>query len=182
MTKNAKFSLAIMFQVIVMSIIIALKLVITTSGTEVLLPILPIDPRDPLRGDYVSFRYEITEIDGSTTDGHLFKEGEPIYVTLFTTGERATLRQARSSVPMGDVPFLKGVVTRVDDTTDTRMVVNKSPYAKRYTVNYGIEQYFIPEGTGRSFPTSLNMYARVALDANGNAVIKQLLVDGKPWP
>lgn len=55
MTKETKFILAIVFQIIVIFAIIIFNLSVFTSGAEVLLRIVPADPRDLLRGDYISF-------------------------------------------------------------------------------------------------------------------------------
>jgi uncharacterized membrane-anchored protein len=50
-------------------------------------------------------------------------------------------------------------------------------------VVYGIEEYFIPEGKGRDFRFGNKMAsARIVVDDNGNAVLKGIIVDGKPWP
>jgi uncharacterized membrane-anchored protein len=48
---------------------------------------------------------------------------------------------------------------------------------------YGIEEYFIPEGQGRNFSFwNKEAAARVAVDENCNAALKQIYIDGEPWP
>jgi uncharacterized membrane-anchored protein len=56
-------------------------------------------------------------------------------------------------------------------------------YNDEIHIIYGIEDYFIPEGTGRDF-TFLReeIAAKVEIDENGNAVLKQIYVNDKPWP
>jgi hypothetical protein len=48
-------------------------------------------------------------------------------------------------------------------------------------VEYGIESYFVPEGSGHIIEEARNVKVRVAIDSSGNAVIKGLLVDGEPF-
>jgi uncharacterized membrane-anchored protein len=48
-------------------------------------------------------------------------------------------------------------------------------------VRYGIESFFVPEGTGRELETLVRdrkLSALIAVDADGNAGIKGLVVDG----
>jgi uncharacterized membrane-anchored protein len=58
-----------------------------------------------------------------------------------------------------------------------------SSYGKRIHIIYGIEDYFIPEGAGQGFTFwRQEAAARVSVDENGNAVLKQVYVNNKPWP
>lgn len=183
MTKTSKFSVAVLLQVLVIFVIIFLKMTILTSGTEVFLSIKPIDPRDALRGDYVSFQYDISTIEGFYARGQTFHEGDTIYVILTSYGKGTTIKELRGTMPTGDETFIKGFVTRVDDNNGPQGMTTKSSYNTTLHVTYGVEQYFIPEGKGQSLPTgSKTAVALVALDERGNAVVKQILIDGKPWP
>jgi uncharacterized membrane-anchored protein len=50
------------------------------------------------------------------------------------------------------------------------------------TVNYGIESFFIPEGTGRELEKLVGqkkLAALIAVDESGNAALKGLIVDGE---
>ena len=62
MNKQTKFILAIALQLAVIFTIIIFKFSVFTGGTEVMLRIQPVDPRDPLRGDYVTFSYDISSV------------------------------------------------------------------------------------------------------------------------
>jgi uncharacterized membrane-anchored protein len=49
-------------------------------------------------------------------------------------------------------------------------------------VRYGIETYFLPEGTGRALETEVRggkIDAIVAVDATGTAALKGVVIDGK---
>jgi uncharacterized membrane-anchored protein len=49
-------------------------------------------------------------------------------------------------------------------------------------LRYGIESYFVPEGQGKrleALAREKRMAARIAVDAQGNAAIKALMIDGQ---
>ena len=54
------------------------------TGVEIVLESLPVDPRDPLRGDYVILRYRAEEVDG--LPGARPRVGEEVYVTFEQRG------------------------------------------------------------------------------------------------
>ena len=60
---------------------------------------------------------------------------------------------------------------------------NKSVEAKHVHVKYGIEDYFVQEGTGRELERTKQdekVSIQVAVDRFGNAGIKAVLVNGRP--
>ncbi|PJC47845.1 MAG: hypothetical protein CO034_01100, partial [Parcubacteria group bacterium CG_4_9_14_0_2_um_filter_35_11] len=63
LTKQTKFIIAIAIQLVIIFSIIIFKMAVLTGGAEVLLRIEPVDPRDPLRGDYLTFQYKISNLD-----------------------------------------------------------------------------------------------------------------------
>ncbi len=145
-------------------------------GTTVLLQNVPVDPRDLFRGDYVVLRYEVSTVEGYYYGQ--YAQGDTVYVPLIRTespGGDATWKTAGyltvEPEPGWEV-FLKGKVADVAARQDG---------VARITVEYGIEQYFVPEATGHEIETARDVKAEVAVDGFGHAVIKQLIVDGKPW-
>lgn len=172
-SKHIQFILAIGFQVLVILVIILFKLSILAGGQEVMLRIEPVDPRDPLRGDYVTFRYEISSISGAYLTGEV-RNGDIIYVPLeYYDGYWQAADGVSRQLPQ-TYPFIKGRVTNVD---------GRLPSVDSIEMRYGIEEYFIPEGTGQA----LNFWdhdvgAKVVVDDKGNPVLKQLYLDGDPWP
>ena len=172
-----KFGLALGLQVVVILALVLFKLSIVSGGTEVVLKIAPVDPRDPLRGDFVTFRYEeLSEVyyypsrfaapsgRGETN----IKVGETVYVSLIDIGQYWVDGQTSTTKPTSGV-FLKGTVTDVGQYGEI-------------DVEYGIEQYFIPEGTGRGVRFTDETYAQVIVDDDGNAVLNAISIDGEPWP
>ena len=51
----------------------------------------------------------------------------------------------------------------------------------RGRLDFGIGTYFVPEGTGHIIEGAQGVKVVVKLDAGGNAIIKQVLVDGEAF-
>jgi len=171
LTKQTKFIIAIVIQLIIIFGIIIFKMAVLTRGTEVLLRIAPVDPRDPLRGDYLTFSYEISNLDSYLFNYSPVSEGDTVYVPLKQQGKYWTAAfGVQKTKPIGEEKiFLRGTVSTV--------------YTNRIHIIYGIEDYFIPEGTGQNFTFwNKEVAAKVSIDKNGNAVLKQIYINDKPWP
>ena len=131
------------------------------TGTEVVLQTVPVDPRSLLQGDYAILDYEIATLPGYMETRGI---GETVYVELRRAG-RTFGQQADYSVWPGNFDgeiFIKG---RIDD---------------RGRLDFGIGTYFVPEGTGRIIERAQDVRVVVSVDDDGNAVIKDVLVDGSP--
>ena len=171
-TKQTKFIIAIEIQLVVLFAIIIFKSSVLIGGTEVLLKIEPVDPRDILRGDYVEFQYsDLSTID---FDSALFdsfspklSEGEKVYVPLVKSGKYWRAAWISRKEPSAGV-FIKGIIDGID--------------SNEIGVIYGIEEYFIPENTGINFDFNKGEpYVKVAIDKNGSAVLRQLYVYDTPF-
>ncbi len=192
---STKFFLAFALQVIVILVLVLVKLSVLESGTEVLLRIAPVDPRDPLRGDYVTFQYEISQVDSFLVRGDnlrtlhngddlyvVLQEGNPYWHISYASTERPNTNESQI--------FLKGKIVRgarspleESQTGTSTQIAQSVKIVDDLTLSYGMEQYFIPEGKGNSFNFwDKEVGMRIKVDANGKAVPDQLFVDGKRWP
>jgi len=107
-----------------------------------------------------------------------FRAGSDIYVTLHPDAAGAWTVAAIATAHPRDVSptdvVIKGSVKTVwqsDNKTDSVL-----------TARYGIEAYFVPEGTGRTLEAQVRDHkieAIVAVDAGGTAALKGLIVDGE---
>ena len=152
------------------------------SGREITLAVQPVDPRDLFRGDYVTLGYDISRLKApnAQTDfapGSL-SAGSTVYVTLAGTADNSwKLTHVGSSFPSTVAPgeiVLKG---RVNSTW-------KDEAAGETFINarYGIENYFVPEGTGRVLEDKVRSHeikAIIAVSGDGTAALKGLIVDGE---
>jgi len=149
-------------------------------GREITLETAPVDPRSLFRGDYVRLGYEISRVDAALLDDPGVKRGElprngVLYVTL-KQGEdgkwkpRDISRSLQPSMSASEI-VLKA---RFDRIWAANLV----------NVRYGIERYYVPEGSGREIEdlgrnAERRISVVVAVDAGGNAAIKRLMLDGK---
>ncbi len=139
------------------------------TGREIVLPIVPVDPRDLFKGDYVRLGFPITNVPQEITlpDAKSYVRGAA-YVTI------------------EQQPDASWTMVRVTPTLPTSLPANqvalraKQPNFGR-TMRYGIERYYVPEGKGRpleKLAREKKLAAVVAVDSNGNAAIKGLSTDG----
>lgn len=180
---TAKLMIVVFLQVFIVLALAGIHYSVFKEGREIYLHITPVDPRDPLRGDYVTFQYDISTIPAEYANGES-KGGQTVYVPLRKNGQYWTVAGVITRTlprdPSPDVLYLKG---RVEGggllLSDTDMFGG----AGGLRITYGIEEYFIPEGTGRTFNFfGKDAFAAVAVDSAGNAVLKQIYIDDKPWP
>lgn len=170
LTKETKFIIAIAIQLLIIFSIIIFKVMVLRGGIEVLLKIEPVDPRDPLRGDHLTFSYEISNLDSYLFNYSPIRDGDTVYIPLKQQGKYwVAAFGIQKTKPADGGIFIRGKVA--------------DSYGNKIRVIYGIEDYFIPEGTGQDFTFwGREVAAKVSVDDNGNAVLKQIYVDGKPWP
>ena len=161
---STKFFLAFALQVILILALVIVKLSVLESGTEVFLRIAPVDPRDPLRGDYVTFQYEISRVSSYRVrgdDARTLHNGDDLYVVLQEGNPYWYINYASTERPNANENqiFLKGKIVRGAqsplDTPQRQVGTSTSPepveIEKDLILSYGMEQYFIPEGKGNNF-------------------------------
>jgi uncharacterized membrane-anchored protein len=148
------------------------------TGREMTVNVIPVDPRDFFRGDYVILGYDFTNT-GDVMLPSGTRQGDRIYATVKPEGgSKWSLVSIAAKYPdktdAGSM-VLKGVARYVSRGSDP-----SSPSPGR--VSYGIESYFVPEGTGRVLETQIRdkkIEAVLAVGSDGETAIKALLVDGK---
>ncbi|HOW60254.1 MAG TPA: GDYXXLXY domain-containing protein [Candidatus Moranbacteria bacterium] len=168
MNKKNIFLIIGVFWIVLIAGFIGIKEFTLRTGTEVLLKTLPVDPRDLFRGDYVVLRYEVSTINENTflPNASAFKVGDSVYVLLDIGSDKIAKAKSISKQIPEDSYFMKGTV--------------KNVFGNKLNIEYGIESYFVPEGKGREIEKNIgNIYAKIAIDKFGNAVIKSLVLDGK---
>src|ERR1041385_6428724 len=111
MPKSTKFIFAIGLQIAIIFTIIIFKLLVLGTGTEVLLSVQPVDPTSPLRGDYVAFQYDISNIAKYLNYQIKPKNGDTVYVVLHQNGKYwiANTTQLNKPTTSGTI-FIKGKV------------------------------------------------------------------------
>lgn len=159
------------------------RMALLRSGKEVTLAIEPVDPRDLFRGDYVILTYDISRLEESKLAGdNNFEEGDTVWVTLEDQDGLWQAAALHREAP-DEGTFIQG---RIDYAIGARprTVEEDEPCenCRMLTLSYGIESYFVPEGTGWDLEEQRNenrLAARIALGSDGEAAIKGLLLDGE---
>jgi uncharacterized membrane-anchored protein len=128
------------------------------NGETVVLATRPVDPFDPLRGQYIVINYDVNSI--TVPEGS--QAGATVYVKL-EPDDGGVWRYAGSSLERPEGIFLAGTIERVN-----------GEWAQ---VNYGIEQYFF-ERNAQLEPGNLTVQVRIA--PSGRPKIEQLLINGTP--
>lgn len=150
------------------------------NGREVVLEVVPVDPRSLFRGDYVILGYDMSRFTlppGAAPP----KRNAPFYLTLKPAADgtwKVTGGSAEApAAPAADEVVVKGRVDYVSeppaDQPDKGAIIG---------LHYGIESFFVPEGTGRALEQMIGdkkLSAVIAVDPAGNAAIKGLMSEGQ---
>jgi uncharacterized membrane-anchored protein len=141
------------------------------TGTLVLLETQPVDPRDLLRGDYITLNYKISDIPLtvlSPQQTNALPPGTIVFVALEPRGDFYAVAKASTEpmVPESGQVVLRGRAQSWWNTSSVHL-------------EYGLEKYFVREGTGT--PPRGKLTVQAAVPASGRAQIKAVFLDGKPY-
>jgi uncharacterized membrane-anchored protein len=158
-------------QLLILVGMIALRAVPLITGQTVLVRVQPVDPRDLFRGDYVTLSYDFSRIPPQGIEGLPEKqwgkvskwEGRAVYVPLVRDSipghwraEKVTLLKPAAG------PFIKGQMGRYG------------------SLQFGIEAYYVKEGTGRVYEQAIRdrrLSAKLAVASSGQAVLTGLRIE-----
>ncbi|MGE5267898.1 MAG: GDYXXLXY domain-containing protein [Deltaproteobacteria bacterium] len=149
-----------------------------SSGHEIRAAVVPVDPRDVFRGDFVVLGYGFSgRNDIALPPGS--REGDSVYVLL--------KRQGPTEWTLSSVSALKPETATQDEIAVKAIVdgVRASRSEGGATVGglrYGIERFYVPEGEGRAIETLVRdqrVVAVLAVGTDGRMALKSLEADGK---
>jgi uncharacterized membrane-anchored protein len=149
------------------------RVTLLRTGREIILPIVPVDPRDLFRGEYVRLSYSISTVPMALAGGAHLQRNQVLYVVV----EKKAGDEAWQAV--------RATRTFPDDLNPDQVVLKGRVLfgsATSETVRYGIESYFVPQGEGprlEALARNRKLAVLIAVDNAGNAAIKGLLIDGK---
>jgi uncharacterized membrane-anchored protein len=150
---------AILFQMTVMLGVMAAKLPTLLGGETVLLRVIPVDPRDLFRGDYVVLGYDLSLYPGAGAG----VEGQTIYAILHREPDGRHWKAARFSFERpSSGTYLRGKMLGFN------------------RIEYGIESFYVEEGKGHDYEEAVRnrkLSAEVAVGADGKAVLKRLVIE-----
>ena len=147
------------------------------NGREIVLPVIPVDPRSIFRGDYVRLNYPISQVASNLLSGDLPHGTMPVYVTL---KKNAAGDWTPEAVKLYFAPAQDDDHIVLKARTITRNW-RRGRVGRQLHLRYGIESYFVEEGRGLELEKlvgSKKLAILVAVDQGGQAAIKGLMVDG----
>jgi uncharacterized membrane-anchored protein len=178
--KAVLFGAAILLQCALLILMVADRVRILREGREVTLQTRPVDPRDLLRGDYVVLGYDISQLPAGALAGQPTAERNPVvFVKLAPDAnglyQAVSVHAAPVTVTAPEV-LIRGRVSYSCGSTSRT-------FCDRLTIRYGLENYFVPEGEGKTLEQARNqqkLRVVAAVLPSGRAAIKRLLLDGAP--
>jgi len=153
---------------------IAGRAAILRNGTEVTLAVEPVDPRDLLRGDYVTISYNISSLPSS-----IFVPSEAEDRSLYAVAVRLSRDEdgiwQAVAAQYGDAMAAPAGEGEVDILGTTYTAPGENVANVR--MHYGIERFYVPEGEGKPIEEGVrerDFTMRVAVSEGGTAQIKAL--------
>ncbi len=159
-------------QIAVLGSMIWSRAAILRSGTEIVLEVRPIDPRDLLRGDYVTVGYDISALGRALFTGPIPQEysGPHTVFVRLKAGETGVWETV--SARFADAPATPPAAGEVDLRGTVSFI---SAGGGALPVEYGIERFYLPEGQGKEIEQGMGVRPfrmKVAVAADGSAQIK----------
>ena len=130
------------------------------SAQEIIVKLAPLDPRSLLQGDYVLLRYEITNLT----------EAAPKVPSGFLPKRIKVVLTQKNNV----YTYKTHLAWTQDYTLEPGDIIMNGKIKGGNSVVFGIENYFIEEGTGREVERN-SKYAKLKIASNGDAYITELL-------
>jgi uncharacterized membrane-anchored protein len=147
-----------------------------SSGMEVRLPVVPVDPRDFLRGDYVILSYPMSTLNLAELGGDTeFDYSTPVFVELAPDADVQKPVAVWRTMPEGKTA-IRGTISY----WSTPQGCEKD--CGVLSVEYNLEKFFVPQGEGLDLEKLRNdqrIQVDVAVSDKGRAALKRLRVDGE---
>jgi len=170
---------AAVFQLLILAGMIAAATTARHGAGRILVQVVPLDPRDMFRGEYVTLSYAFSRVPAGgveglpgpyTSDNLAEWQGRAVFVPLTPIeGREDRYASGPPSVtpPPKGVPFLQGTI--------------ESPSE----IDYGIETFYVQEGGGPPYEQAAReakLWAELAVNRHGHASVTGLVIDQQPTP
>lgn len=176
------FIIALLVPVLILFIMSWKPLYTVLNGEEVVLASIPVDPRDLFYGDYVTLDLEVEQVPedkflgdelkkklkGIFNNGDsistVYESSEPIEVYVSIEKQNNGIFSVQSvSISKPDGLFLQGKLDPYNFTEENNIKV--------YHIDYGIERFYVEEGTGLDLEKS---------SREGKVLVTLKIYDGYP--
>ncbi|POF32254.1 GDYXXLXY domain-containing protein [Roseibium marinum] len=164
------WGLLALIQLALISIPLVDRLQVQMTGEAVQLEIVPVDPRDLLRGDYVVINLAIANVSKDIPGSDTLRSGDVVFVGLSAEGggPAGPVILAKAREEAGPLAISGTVLSVSDDSL---------------RIDYGIDAFFLPEGEGRIIERldRKRVLLEVSIAGDGRSLPLALLVDGKTF-
>jgi uncharacterized membrane-anchored protein len=153
---------------------------LVAGGREIVLPVIPVDPRSLFRGDYVILTYDISRVPAPPGAEPGRQYPDPLFITLARRTEKGRETWAATAASQTFPQRVAGDEIVLAGRQVGRVYQGSGRLETR--VRYGIESYFVPEGAGRDLEQRVRegtMAVVAAVDSRGRTAIKGLVLDGQ---
>ncbi|MBI2923528.1 MAG: GDYXXLXY domain-containing protein [Planctomycetes bacterium] len=170
MKRHYAFAGAVALQCVILAAMGARPALSVSRDTRVTLPVVPVDPMDLFRGEYVRLGYDISRLDTTQLNRTLApQQDRPFFLRLENRNGAWVPTDLQASVGKAEpgAVWLRGRCTSPGDTL---------------TATYGIEQFFVQQGRGREIEDAIRggtVQAEFAVAEDGTATLTALIVNGK---
>lgn len=192
MTAALRIAAVVVLQTLALGWMIADRFWLLETGREAVFKVIPVDPRDFFRGDYVilSFPFSVVEPDKLGSGKLDLERGDTVFVTLAPDPDMgwrtAAVSRTEPASVTDDQLLLRGTVDSAYQSVFPAENLPLPPECPngcpRVTVSYGVESFFVPYGKGHAIEEERNrdkVEAVVRVDSGGRAGIKALRVAGE---
>jgi uncharacterized membrane-anchored protein len=167
MKRHLFFAAAVAAQVAVLAAMGIPRARDVRDGIRVTLPVVPVDPDDLFRGEYVRLGYDISRRDLPNWEGPPAVAGQEVWVRLEPKGASwaATLSRASRGADKPGAVWLRGR----REGSQLRPV-------------YGLEEFYVRQGRGPGIERAVRshaIYAEFAVAADGTGTLTALIVNGE---
>jgi len=169
-SKARWFIVAIVIQLALLTVIPVPRLLLLASGKTVMLETVPYDPYNVFHGYYANLRYEISRVE--TFDNRQSFEQNHFYYVIIEKGSGGIWRG-------------KGISRKLPVGLGRDQAALKGRYRYGW-LEYGIEQYYLPEGRRKEIDNLLNVGKKRALvevkvNEKGEAALVRIIAGGRSF-
>ncbi|MHA7773775.1 GDYXXLXY domain-containing protein [Roseibium sp. M-1] len=162
-----RWGLLALIQLALISIPLVDRLQVQSSGQTVRLAVIPVDPRDLLRGDYVIINLAIGRVSMDVPGSDTVVAGDTVFVGLAVSGDGPAepVAVSKTREDAGDLAIAGTVLSVLNDEV---------------RIDYGIDAFFLPEGEGLEIERMdrSRILLEVSVAGDGRSLPVNLLVDG----
>ncbi len=152
------------------------------NGREVVVDVVPVDPRSLFRGDYVILNYQLSVVDKNLATFEP-KRRDQVFVTLQKEAGAKGWQPIRIEREKPEALAAEQVLVRANVQGFTsRSVEGSKDRVQQVRLRYGAESYFVEEGKGKELEKQIadrKIQVLWAVAPSGEVAVKALLINGQ---